>query len=461
MKKKHFIPMILLGILSLFVMCSDSDDGGSTPDPDPTPTPEVTEYILKAEVTNKKGASIDFDNKAKTMSVKIPRYMDKSNVTIKLTLNTGVSMEHPAKEESEYDFTKSVKLWLTVNEKTVMFDVKIQDIVGQESSVGKADIRDLALIYNGGAHRSVVWDEKMFMPYVSIPDEDASRHRWLFDGFLFLEIHNGSRGFASGYMPTPARKTDWVGLIEGYVREGNAMRALNDYIEKIKDKAPDYGKHKIVISLPEPIPWQKDWGEIDGKALDFNKTQDRIDACKWYIDFLIEKFKAAELNNLQLTGFYWLAEEATNSRTIINQIADHIKSKELYFYWIPYFNTDGRDEWRSLGFDKAYLQPNHFFSTSIPDSRIDDACRIAKNLGMSMEMEFDSRATEAEGGWGNRMRAYMDGFDRNGVLDEDDIAYYHGDDGLYKLKNGSTADRVLYKDITEIIAGRQERFYKK
>ena len=57
-------------------------------------------------------------------------------------------------------------------------------------------IRDMVLIYDGGAHRTIRWDKEHFTPYVSVKNENGTTD-WLFDGFLFLEIHDGTRGFAS------------------------------------------------------------------------------------------------------------------------------------------------------------------------------------------------------------------------------------------------------------------------
>lgn len=459
MKTYNYIFILLLCLIPFMTMCASDND--PEPTPEPGPRPDITEYIVSAEIVNKKGAEITFDNGTRTIIVKIPRYLDKTNVQINLSLNDGVSVTYPQGEKIIFDFTAATpKLWLDVNGNTIIFNIKYEDIIGKDSAIGKVDIRDMVLIYNGGAHRSVVWNEKMFEPYISIEGKEKGEKRWLFDGFLFLEIHNGTRGFASGYKPLPARKTEWIGLMNGYLKEGRSLRALNDCIEKVKPNAPDHGKRKIVMSLPEPIPNQKDWGDLNGKPMDFSKTDDRINVVKWYIDFLIKEFKKAELENLQLAGFYWLAEEATNTRTILKQISEYIKGKGMKFYWIPYFNTDGWKEWKELGFDKAYLQPNHFFTPGIPDSRIDEACKRAKDWGMDMEFEFDDRALTT-GGWSNKFYAYLNGFKKNGVFENNDIAYYEGGDGFYKLKNGKAEDQILYNDLADIIAGRQEKFYSK
>lgn len=321
-------------------------------------------------------------------------------------------------------------------------------------------VRDMLLVYNGGAHRSNIMDEAKFAPSVSAKDKKG-KEGWLFDSYLFLEIHDGTNSYASGYKPSPARKEHWIGLMNTYMTDGYGLKALNDCIENAKKTCKDpFRKRKIVMSLPEPIPNQKNWGEIEGRKLDFSNSEDRVEAVKWYINYIEERFRQAKLKNIELEGFYWLAEEATNSRTIINQIADYIRSKNYHFYWIPYFNTDGRDEWKELGFDQAFLQPNHFFNKNIPDSRIDEACKIAEKEEMSLEMEFDDNASELNAKKGDRLEAYIDGFTRNNVWNTCDVAYYQGDSGLYTLKNGSEKDKALYDRLANIIIERQRKYAK-
>lgn len=324
-----------------------------------------------------------------------------------------------------------------------------------ESYAPRGTIRDMVLIYDGGSHRKEVWNEKQFQPYVYAPRQDGKGGDWLFDGFLFLEIFDGNRcGFASGYRSTPATKEDWIMLIDKYLTPGKSICALNDCIENAKSicgKLPK--KRKIVLSLPEPIPNQKNWGELNGKNLDFSNDKDRIAACKWYIEFISDRFEKARLKNIELEGFYWLAEEATHTRTFVKQIADYIHEADQSFYWIPYFKSDGYSTWKELGFDKAYLQPNHFFNSNIPDSRIDEACALARQYGMSMEFEFDESALKEKA---SRMQAYIDGFERNQVFEKTDIAYYQGGSGLYALRNGSEKDIALYYQLANIIIKRQK-----
>ncbi|MBR5811623.1 MAG: DUF4855 domain-containing protein [Alistipes sp.] len=330
-----------------------------------------------------------------------------------------------------------------------------------KSVVGRDEVRDLVLIYDGGDHRKINWNKEKFAPYVSTDVVDG-KEQWLYDGFLFLEIIcNDERGYATGYRKGGAQKENWIGLIDQYLTPGRDIAALNDAIGEARERiGGEFHRRKIVLSLPEPLLGQTDWGELDGQKLDFNVDADRIKACKWYIDLLIERFKEAELENVQLCGFYWLAEHVTETITFVKAVSDYIHEKELDFYWIPYFKANGYDKWQQWGFDHAYLQPNHFFNTSVPDSRIDETCKLAKAANLSLEMEFDERVLQRNGDRGCRMAAYIDSYEKNGVFENNNVAYYQGGHAWHELKSGSEQDQGLYKRLAKIIVKRQKEFYE-
>lgn len=322
---------------------------------------------------------------------------------------------------------------------------------------------DMVLMYDGGSHRTVKKNKDYFAPYVSLERKDKT-HDWLFDGYLFLEITNGKgRGFASYYEKKGARKSEWKALVENYFTEGNAVMALNEKIEEIKDKIKEeeFKKRKVVLCLPEPIPHQKDWGEYNNKTLNFSNTNDRLAACKWYIDYAENVFKESGVTNLDLVGFYWIAEEATNSRLLAGSVATYIHKKGYNFYWIPYFFADGYTEWRSLGFDQAYYQPNYFFNDKTPLSQLEEACKRAKKYKMNMEMEFDREALKKHNR-GYRVKNYIRMFDKYNVWETMDIAYYQGGDAFYKLHySNEIEDNDLYMSLANIIAKRQKTITRK
>ncbi|MEQ7798997.1 DUF4855 domain-containing protein [Pedobacter sp. ASV1-7] len=330
---------------------------------------------------------------------------------------------------------------------------------------GKTNIADLVLIYQGGTHRPMEWTKEQFLPYI-IHEDSKGNKNWLYDGFLFLEFKDGKgRTYAPGYAKLNARKIEWEWLLDRNFEKDKAFYALNQAIkEQISVMKKPGFKHKLVVGIPSPIFNQKDWGEINGKVMDFSKHEDRIEAGKWYIDKFLERYKQQNYAHLQLEGFYWVDEDVNGCAEILEPLGDYMRSKGKRFYWIPYWNAKGFDQWRKFKFDFAWLQPNHFFNNKIPDSRIDQACDLAKKLGMGMEMEFDPHALNASKEQkSGRLKAYIEAFKRNGAFAESPIAYYEGGNGMYLFsKSNDPKDKALMDELAaEIIKRKSKSFMKK
>jgi hypothetical protein len=332
---------------------------------------------------------------------------------------------------------------------------------------------DMVLLYGGGHHRMPYdWGADRVVDYVTYTDVGGTRH-WLFDSFLFLEIFDGGRGagydkkFANGYtyqnnQLESANQEDWQALIDYYMSSSSAVGALESTIAQAAATMgePAY-KRQVVMSIPEPIVWHtvarlstEYWGEVDGRKLDFSKPGDRVAACRWFIDTIRREFDERDFKYVELAGFYWLAEKATDTADILNTVADYLAAMNYSFNWIPYYTAAGWEKWESLGFSKAYLQPNYFFSDTIPKSRLDEACDMALSKGMDMELEFDDNAK-----WGRayRLRDYMEVFRSRGIWEAGRLAYYQGGESLRNLKNGSAADRELYHEFCNFVVTRPIR----
>lgn len=314
-------------------------------------------------------------------------------------------------------------------------------------------IQDLALIYQGGSHR-LDWTVDEFRPYVVNHFADGTKD-WLFDGFLFLEFKDGSgRNYTVGYEKLNARKGEWAWLLDRIFEQGKSLSALDQCIgEQIREIGKPAFKHQVVLGLPEAIRDQKDWGELDGRVMDFSKEEDQIAATKWYIDELLERFKAAGYKHLELSGFYWVAEDTHHCADLTIPLSEYIHAKGKLFYWIPYWQAKGHEEWKRLGFDVAYQQPNHFFNHSIPDSRLDDACATARRHGMAMEFEFDEKATaDIPNSSYDRMVAYINHFEKNDVFNSSAVAYYCGNRGVLTLNESKNPkDKALMDRLARII----------
>lgn len=321
------------------------------------------------------------------------------------------------------------------------------------------DIRDLVLIYQGGSHRMDYTSEQL-RPYVVHEDRFGNRD-WLFDGFLFLEFDNG-KGVSyevRGKAPL-AKKADWTWLADRHFESGKGISALNACIETAAGElgTPPF-RHKVVIGIPEPPLGQKDWGELDGRQLDFSKSEDRIAAGKWYMDLVEEHFRRGGYRYLELAGFYWLPEKSLQSREVTRALGDYTRSKGLRFYWIPYYTAQGYSEWRDLGFDAAYLQPTYFWNRKIGDERVDRACELARTYGMGLEMEFDMRASvKSKECHRDRGMGYMASFRRNGVYRSSAIAYYEGGGSVYHFtKTTAPEDRAFIDTLAYFIRDRRQR----
>jgi hypothetical protein len=333
--------------------------------------------------------------------------------------------------------------------------------VSPERSYGKTDIADLALIYQGGIHRPMEWTKDQFIPYVVHQDQKGNKN-WLFDGFLFLEFKDGKgRNFAPGYEKNNARKQEWEWLLNRRFEKGKAISALNKCIEEQIDiiGAPSF-RHKVISGIPSPILNQKDWGQINGKKMDFSNREDRIEAGKWYIDQFIQRYKKENYKHLEFKGFYWVDEDISKCADILIPLGDYIRSKNLQFYWIPYWTAAGRKDWKKYKFDFAWIQPNHFFKEKVNDERLNEVCTFARNLNMGLEIEFDGRAlADSKAQFQNRLEKYIEYYEKNGVFNGASIAYYEGGNAIYRFsKSTNPKDKKIMDKLAKFIIDRKKQF---
>ena len=321
-------------------------------------------------------------------------------------------------------------------------------------------ITDLALIYQGGAQRPQ-WTRQRYVPYVSYRDPRDGQEQWLFDGFLFIEFKDGrGHDFQPRPRVRPAQKADWLMLLEKNLASDDGIPNLElicrDTAARI---GPPQRRRQVIITLPEPIAGQTNWGELDGHALDFRNTADRLAASEWYLDLVLQKWKMFAPQQLDLVGFYWGYESAPIDQ-FVKEAAQLVHTRGKQFFWIPYWHlppVKGKQaNWHSLGFDAAWQQPNHFFHPELPDTRLDEVCAFAKEHGLGLEMECDGRMLDRPQ-FERRFDVYLDAFKRHGVKDAASIAYYEGGDTLFRLANSDNSQmRAHYDHIAQFIIDRQK-----
>ncbi|MCX6954892.1 MAG: DUF4855 domain-containing protein [Verrucomicrobia bacterium] len=327
------------------------------------------------------------------------------------------------------------------------------------ASARAAGIADLVLIYQGGTHR-LPWTSDQLAPYVSFTDPASGREEWLFDGFLFIEFKDG-RGheFARGYKQQSARQEDWQWLLDRAFERDRAIDALDQAIARaVKRGGAPARPRSVVLTLPEPIYEQKDWGALGGRPLDFAQPDDRVAACAWYVKTALARWQALAPRHLTLAGFYWVAENAHHADEILPRIAADVHRSGQRFFWIPYWQAAGAAKWSELGFDAAYQQPNHFFNAKVADARLDAACAFARTRGLGLEFECDARAITSPDVFRPRLESYLGAFERQGVRTAAAMAYYEGGSGLLQMaQSQDPAVSALYHRVARWVATRQRQ----
>ena len=342
-------------------------------------------------------------------------------------------------------------------------------------------IVDLALIHDGDLRTE--WNQQAFKPYLTWTNPDTKVEEWLFDGFLFLEgpFQNFSFSYDAQTLATKADKLNyWDNMLFAKNKSLDALdRELGEVIKRIG--APPRPR-RIVLMVPDMPPpqvnpRQRPWGELNGNnILNFENTQDRLAVIKWYIDQIMERWEKAELKNLELAGLYWLRENVyfwaydyERDKNFIKECVDYMRYRSggKTVFWIPYWDAKGSDEWREMGFDIAYQQPNHQFDSRVPDDRVAQACIFAEKHGMGMELEWQKELFQDPDNYVRRLWVNINVFEEFGVWSDAAVAHYMGGTvpgtnlpyALEMLSQSNDPRHIeLYRKLCSIIAERQKRF---
>ncbi len=328
----------------------------------------------------------------------------------------------------------------------------------------KPSITDLVLIYQGGTHR-IPWKTEHFAPYVSHVDPKTMKEEWLFDGYLFIEFKDnlGQQYMNNLRERNNARKEHWSWLLDRQFEAGTGLAALDETCDQVVKRIGKPARpRQVVLVVPTPIDGQRDWGDFDGAALDFRRQQDRANAAAWYMNSALDRWKKLAPKHLELAGFYWLMEYVNpNDKIIIPPLAKFVHDRKLHFFWIPSWDPQAGPNWKALGFDMAWQQPNHFQRLQVPDSRIDQASQFAARHGMGVQWEFDSRMINDRATFLPRFGVYHDAFMRNGVAQNASMAYYEGGGTVFRLSVSKDAElRGCYDQLARFITARQRRAEK-
>lgn len=333
--------------------------------------------------------------------------------------------------------------------------------VSWEDEKANDRIKNMVLAYSGGYGDLGTWKKEDFLPLVGYISPDGIIRDQMFDAVHFIPYPN---------LETTAE--GWTNYLNDLFRPGRQLDALNEaMMEYNKRRGTLYiapVKEKVILTLPYPNPKQTDFGKVreDQDSLSFSASDVgeerafgyRKQALEWYFNQLKMRWDKAEFKYLQLDGIYWyneLIDDAVpRERELIIETANMVHQQGLRYYWIPYYGAPGLSEWKQLGFDYAFVQPNYYGNNPIPIDRIEATLEVANKYGMGIEIEGDDRMVRDlkyfQTYYNQLIAAHKLGIDKEKIH-----AYYYGSKSLLAAVNNPDPDsRAIYDDTYLWIKGR-------
>lgn len=322
---------------------------------------------------------------------------------------------------------------------------------------------DLCLLYCARPYPLVQYTKNNIKKYLVYQDENQ-KTQFIFDGFILFDIR-GADNQPLENNPSAVTQANWTAMLDRYFLDGWAASAIDRALNDLKNEnIVPLRKRQIYFGIPVPYEHNNYFGVVDGETMTMSTVELRVKAAKWFVEEVLKRWDEKQYQNIELAGFYYVEEHARDKGDeIIPQVADFVKSKGLRIVWIPYFGNVNKfaKDWKSLGFDMAYYQPNYFFvnatKAGVPVSRLDDATKFASEHGMAMEFEFDHNVYN-DTLYQRKFSEYINYFEKNNVFQRTSIAYYEGGGAWGQIANSQDKDiTTLYRRLCEIISNRQHK----
>ncbi len=209
-------------------------------------------------------------------------------------------------------------------------------------------------VYAGGEGRPA-YSKDDFLKLLTSRDSRGQPRGRLFDGALFSELSRAGRSFSPLFSPKPATGDDWRWYLDTLFSDNGFLTSLDSAAGLLSQKGVLKGSLGVSVMIPYPFA-MRDSLWYDGELFVVN------------------------------------SEDAKGSDTLlIREVASVVHSQGFLFFWVPYYNAPGRDTWKELGFDVAWLQPDYMFYPQVPTQRLDSAVMLAFKGGLGIDLEIDHK----------------------------------------------------------------------
>jgi hypothetical protein len=255
----------------------------------------------------------------------------------------------------------------------------------------------------------------------------------LFTGFIFLSLQwrPTNRWFASWLAPNlrgpAATGDDWQAYADSLVAPTGVIARLDRALSRRFPGA----QVEVAIMVPY-LGGNSPSLTIRGKAygLEVHAQNDPGSLYQDWFGFLNSGVRALKLQNVRLTGAYWLNEGLLPGDSArIGSAAAAAKRAGIRLLWIPSYHAHGAGIWRELGFSEGWYQPNVFFDTHTKTTQVDSAAEFAVAHGLGLELEFDRRLVR-DSAYSRRLDPYLELLSR---VQFRSIAVYDGAGALLDL----------------------------
>jgi hypothetical protein len=292
-----------------------------------------------------------------------------------------------------------------------------------------------------------------FVHLIAVVDSSGRPTRWLSTGMIFLQLYAPSgRTFTTWIGGQAATGADWREYLDSLLAPTGAFTRLDSAVSMVARAVQPLGSaFAVALMIPYPEP-RAGTLRFDGVTYDLRSTAGRVAAVAAYVQAVRADFASAQYSHLRLDGYYWLSESvgAPDTATVI-AVARAIHRDGLRLLWVPYYFAAGLADWRQLGFDEAWLQPNWFFNRQISPLRVDSAAHRALALGLGVELEFNAKIY-SDSDYYDRFGPYLAMLERNPRLRERSVALYEGHGALIHLSRSDLPrDRAIYARLVQVL----------
>lgn len=170
----------------------------------------------------------------------------------------------------------------------------------------------------------------------------------------------------------PSDLTDWLLWADVLFLKDLNLEALA--------KISGFRKRECWVSIPYPHPFQRSFGHVGTRNLDFQVEADRLEAVHWWLDQFLKRWRANRHlhQKLNFKGFLWQRSAIDESdENLVIQVNKRIHRLGFLSMWLPNFGSYGVLDWKKWGFDVTAIYPNYSGNSNYDASWIKNASLFA------------------------------------------------------------------------------------